>query len=175
MSASGGGLGADEVVDIVKSLLPDVLFNLGPDAKALLRDPTNFIREVLFGTVLAFIANFVFATTSIIDQAATAVVNPLVAVRVDLTGAVRSTGRAVYETLTAVNTTVAAGVADQLGVAAFPVLVVLGVLELALVYRAAVAALPALTDAAGAVPVVGSVLDGLATFVIEFAEGGDER
>jgi hypothetical protein len=39
--------------------------------------------------------------------------------------------------------------------------------------RATAAALPAITDALGAVPVIGSALDGVLTFVIEFVEGGD--
>lgn len=140
--------------------------------RRLLKDPENFIREVLFNSVLAFVANLVFTTTTVIDTAINAVISPFVSVRVSLTDAIESAGEAVIGPVAVLNSTIATTIADALGVASFPLLVVVVVLEMALVVRAAQAAAPAVSDALGAIPVVGSLLDGVTTFLIRFV-GGD--
>lgn len=150
----------------------------GP-AERLLRDPRNFIRETVFNFILAGVANLVFTTTDLINQGLNAVIAPFTTVRVNLTKAIwngetneiDSAGEALIVPITDLNDWLATGLADALGFGAFPVLVTIYVLEIAIVIRGARAAIPALSDTAGAIPVVGSLVDGLITFFYRFLGG----
>jgi hypothetical protein len=135
------------------------------------REPENFIREVVLNIAIAFVANVVFTTTDLIDRGINAVIAPFTTVRVSLTDALDSAGEAVIGPITGLNDWIATGLADALGFGGFPILVTLYVLEIALFIRVGRAAIPALTDAAGAVPVVGSLIDGAATFFIRLLGG----
>lgn len=144
--------------------LIDTLVNFG-------REPENFIREVVLNIFLAFVANIVFTTTGLIDRGINAVIAPFTAARVSLTDAIDSAGQALIVPITDLNDWLATGLADGLGFGAFPILVTIYVLEVALAIRVGRAAIPALSDAAGAIPVVGSLVDGAITFFYRFLGG----
>jgi hypothetical protein len=158
----------------------ETILTLAPGpAEELLRDPRNFIRETVFNFILAGVANLVFTTTDLINQGLNAVIAPFTTVRINLTTAlwngetdeIDSVGEAFIVPITDLNDWIATGLADALGFGAFPILVTIYVLEIALAIRAGRAAIPALSNTAGSIPVVGSLVDGVITFFYRFLGG----
>ena len=96
------------------------------------REPTNYIREVVLNIVLAFVANIVFTTTDLTDRGTNAVISPFTSVRISITDAVASAGDALIDPITVLNSWISTGLADSLGIGAFPILVTVYVVEVAL-------------------------------------------
>jgi len=168
--------------DYIKSLLPDWIFWSGIEKLAnQVRDadgPVNWVRQRIVEYVLGAVGALIFTTADVIDQMWGIVIDavdqagavvpqsvqsagaPVTALVVDFHGAVRS----------------AAAVAGP----ASPIIVVGSyAVVLYLTYIAARAAAPALTDALGAIPVIGSALDAILTWGIGVSDrlaayvGGD--
>jgi hypothetical protein len=173
MSASDGGTSRDWIARIVRSVVTmGFVVQLFPKPiREFFRDPEGKVREWVLNIVLAFVANIVFTTTELIDASINAIIAPFTSARVSLTDAIDSAGQALITPITELNDWIATGLADALGFGAFPFLVTVYVLEIALVIRVGRAAIPALSDTAGAIPVVGSLVDGLITFFYRFLGG----
>lgn len=135
------------------------------------REPENKVREWVLNILLAFVANIVFTTTELIDQGVNAVIAPFTTVRISLTDTIGTVASAVTDPVITLNTFLADTIASGLGVGAFPFLVALYVAEIALLIRVGRAAIPALSDAAGAIPVLGSFIDAAVTFAYRLVGG----
>ena len=151
-----------------------------PAARQLLDDPAGFIKQVLVNVVLAGVAAFTFSTVDLIARGFDAAIAPFGAAGDVVVGSVSTASTIIVTTIQTLTSDIAAAVAAELGIAAFPVTVGLYTLYAALVIRSIPpllnAALTAASDGLGAVPVVGSLLDAGATFVQKFTStylGGD--
>jgi len=176
--ASSGDSGASE--SLVESVVEQVvtwsfitdLPGIPKPLAEFFRDPEGKVREWVLNIVIAAVANVVFTTTDLITEGLNAVLAPFTTVRVNVTKAlwngeteeIDSAGEALVVPITDINDWVATGFADALGFGGFPILVTIYVVEIALFVRVGRAAIPALSNAAGAIPVIGSVIDGIVTF-----------
>jgi hypothetical protein len=161
--------------------LPDWVFKLREIADEQIvdtlaefgEDPEGFIKRILVDFVLMGIATFTLDIIGLIDQGFQAVIDPFTDVRFSLVTAVEQAGGAVVGGTSGITSAIATGIADQLGIAAFPVLVAMYALEFALLVRAIPPAFAALSDALGSIPIAGSLLDSVVTFLQKYIQGGD--
>ena len=137
--------------------------------------PARFIRKrvlsFLVGAVASITATFGNTGRDVFARIADALDLAGDSVTSSLDGA----GESLVDGVIGINVSVARGASDILGPFAPIAIIAFVVLEVALVLRAIPPLLVALSDVLGAVPVLGSVFDAAASFVIEYSGiGGND-
>ena len=134
--------------------------------------PVTWFRQRAVNFVLGAVGALLFQAVDVIQLLQSIVEDGVTAAGEPLVVAITAAGSGVVGLVTWFSTPIA-GFASLFGPAA--PLVVFGswTAVLVLAWRVGEAALPAITDALGAIPVVGSLLDSVSTFVINFVGGGD--
>lgn len=149
--------------------LPSWIWNLQDLATT---GPVTWFRQRAVNFVLGAIGALLFRAVDLIQLLQSIVEDGVTAAGEPLVVAITAGGSAVVGSISWFSTMVA-GFASIFGPAAPLVVFGTWTAVLVLAWRIGEAALPAITDALGAVPVVGSLLDSVSTFVINFVGGGD--
>lgn len=157
--------------------LPDEVTELLRYADTLItfaKAPARFIRKRVLSFIVGVVASLASATGSIGREALGSLATALEAAAAPLGGAVGGILFPIVDGWIGLNVGVANIATDVLGPAAPIAVIGFIVVQVALVLRAIPPALVAASDALGAVPVVGSILDALATFAIEYIGGSSD-
>ncbi|WP_049934660.1 hypothetical protein [Haloplanus natans] len=158
--------------------LPDAVQELLQYSETLIafaKAPARFIRKRVLSFIVGVVAALVSATGSIGRGAFEAVADAFRAASEPFMGAVGGVIFPIIDTWVGLNVGVANVATGVLGPAAPIAVVAFIVFQLALVIRAIPPLLVAASDLLGAVPVIGSILDALATFAIEYIGGSRDQ
>lgn len=137
--------------------------------------PARFIRKRVLSFIVGVVAALADATGMIGRTAFESVGGAFRAAAEPLAGAVGGIIFPIIDTWISLNVGVADIATDVLGPAAPIAVIAFVVFQVALVLRAIPPLLVAASDLLGAVPVIGSVLDALATFAIEYIGGSKDQ
>lgn len=170
-SDTGGG-SSDSTLwsDIVD--VPDVLEDLGSEAKSLLKDPKTYIVAVIIEWLVGGILDFVESVIALVLEAFMLVAG----IPGTVGGAFGTAGAIISSTVFGVFGTVTemgVGLVEGLGWTAPLVVAIVFFLLLEAGEEFGPPAFHALSDLLGAIPVVGSILDAIVTFLIGLTFGGD--
>lgn len=155
-------------------ILPDWVYEV--DASVLIafsENPARFIRKRVVSFIVGVVASLTTATGSIGREVLGSVSDAVRDAGDAVGGAVGSVVFPIVDAWIGFNVGFGNVAADVLGPAAPIAVVGLVIVQVALVLRAIPPALVALSDFLSAVPVLGSVLNALATFAIEYIGGTD--
>ena len=148
--------------------IPSWIYNLKEIATT---GPLKWFRQRAVNFVLGAVGAVLVQALDLIDTIQSLVEGGLVAAGEPLVIGITGGGSAVVGAITWLSIQIA-GIASLFGPLAPVVVFGIWTVVLVLLARALEAALPAITDALGAIPVVGSLLDSVTTFLINFV-GGD--
>lgn len=174
-SPFGGGGEGDELKEAVTTTwsslsgVPDVLRNLGPTAKGLLRNPRDTVIGIVVVWAITSILGFSLNVLALIQQAFALVAG----IPATVAGAFGNAGGilqgGLFGALDAVTAAFVSGI-GQLGWAAPLVFALVYVVWRETAEEVTWPLLNAGTDLLGAIPVLGSILDAGATFLVGLAE-----
>ncbi|WP_257627827.1 hypothetical protein [Haloplanus salinarum] len=161
----------------MSSTLPDWISDLAPYADTLIAfgsAPALFIRKRVVSFIVGVVASLASATGAVGRDSLTSVADAIRKAADSFGGAIGGIVGPVVGGWVDLNLMIARASTDLLGPAAPFVIVGVIVLQVALVIRAIPPALVAASDALGAVPVIGSILDAAASFAIEYIGGSND-
>lgn len=136
------------------------------------KDPETFIRRII---ATGIVGGIIAMTTEVLD-AILALIDAVIAIPVLIASLFLDAGDSIGAPLLALAFDVQQGIHETalaFGPAAIIVETALYVVLAVVAWRAVPPALSALSDALGAIPIVGSLIDAVLTFLIGFTFGGD--